>query len=926
MRTPSPSRLSQRSQVTVVPYHAFDEPSFDPHYYVSPSTVTASLPTVVPRAPSPPSPSEESYPEFYGPDRYYGPPVLLGDDRPNPFYPQRAEPSVGTFGSEYHYEPQHLASSAGHGANPDLLFPLYPAPIFSLDSPGIRFEHLHHPQPQAPPIMASLFGAGAAAVDPRAFKDDLTLAAGYVTPGVDDTPYIQYALDALTRTRSMREGTISSDSSYPLDHMVEPHALVPNGDMPPVSSPPPVHISRSARYPMTGGQPPVAVQHDDSRRESDMSTLSGELSAPPPPPPPKTTTKGPARERSWRSVRVDKMGVEGFRPLKHKPAILRLPAMVAFILACTFMLVGTMFCAIYSAVHSGLWAYSGTIYDGRYFLFRIFPQLLGAIVLLWAQAIILATFRLYPFACLASNEPRFRLNAIHVDLYPRSFLWPQLIGTWQIRIPIVTTWLANFTVPLLSAAFTLDWSQGEWRWAAVTGVMWTLVALYVLLLVTAIIVTVYWSDRRTGLLWDARSIADVIAMLPGCNTMAKYLGADVLSNSDLKVQLRNGIEKLGWWWMEDPAEPMWYGLGIASDEQDLKVYDIEDPVHHKPTPAPSITSEERRQNPEAYEVRRRYLPWCMRFNQLLFFVVTGAVLLIALYIVSFIPPTDIRHGFRPWVPAGPRDGAFSAANFLYSFLPALLGMVCFLLFQALDLTLRTLEPWAELGRHPIEGVPASRSLLADYAAALPFQRSWHAARNGHWRVAVISLLATLFVLIPVLAGGMFQALTRPARDDRPEEVLMFPQVPTYALVLTLLTLLLLALCMILPGREDFKLPHQVTNLAGIISFCANRALREDWAFQDIRSRDQLVARLDGMSKDPWNTSRWALTTVDHTPVKGKGMAYPKGSYPHDDEGYNRLSIRRMPRYTASPRTRQARSRRAAAAARERMISGPSLIV
>ncbi len=33
------------------------------------------------------------------------------------------------------------------------------------------------------------------------FKDDLAREAGVVTPGVDDTPYIQYAIESLTRDR-----------------------------------------------------------------------------------------------------------------------------------------------------------------------------------------------------------------------------------------------------------------------------------------------------------------------------------------------------------------------------------------------------------------------------------------------------------------------------------------------------------------------------------------------------------------------------------------------------------------------------------------------------------------------------------------------------------------------------------------------------
>ncbi|OTA02485.1 hypothetical protein A9Z42_0028570 [Trichoderma parareesei] len=60
------------------------------------------------------------------------------------------------------------------------------------EDPIVRFDE----------AQLAMFAADNASRMPN-IKDELALAAGRVTPGVDDTPYIQYALHALTALREM---------------------------------------------------------------------------------------------------------------------------------------------------------------------------------------------------------------------------------------------------------------------------------------------------------------------------------------------------------------------------------------------------------------------------------------------------------------------------------------------------------------------------------------------------------------------------------------------------------------------------------------------------------------------------------------------------------------------------------------------------
>ncbi|KAG8420543.1 hypothetical protein J3459_010950 [Metarhizium acridum] len=194
-----------------------------------------------------------------------------------------------------------------------------------------------------------------------------------------------------------------------------------------------------------------------------------------------------------------------------------------------------------------------------------------------------------------------------------------------------------------------------------------------------------------------------------------------------------------------------------------------------------------------------YLPWCLRDVPLVSFILVTSGLLLALLIVSFLPQTKLESGFAPLLTARPDDAAFSAANFLYSFLPATLGMILFLLFQSLDQALRILQPWGDMTS--LDGAVASRSILADYAACLSLHAPVRALRNGHWRIAVISLMSTLFIFIPILAGGLFMALTAPTQQVR-----MFPSMPVYGVLVAFLILYVGCASLLVPHRRQFYLP------------------------------------------------------------------------------------------------------------------------
>jgi hypothetical protein len=125
---------------------------------------------------------------------------------------------------------------------------------------------------------------------------------------------------------------------------------------------------------------------------------------------------------------------------------------------------------------------------------------------------------------------------------------------------------------------------------------------------------------------------------------------------------------------------------------------------------------------------------------------------------------------------------------------------------------------------------------------MPMQCAWNAFKVGHYRVATMSALSLLFILLPVLAGGIFFPLTISTSGVR-----MMPNLPSFYVVLAVLILYLVALVTLIPRRYQVRLPHSVDCLAEIFSFVYNSGILSDAAFRAPRTKQDLVTRLTALS-------------------------------------------------------------------------------
>jgi hypothetical protein len=510
---------------------------------------------------------------------------------------------------------------------------------------------------------------------------------------------------------------------------------------------------------------------------------------------------------------------------------------------------------IFSAVHSnrnggiGLWRYTA-FGDIRYFIFEYLPALLGMIILMWLYQIQIALQRTIPFISMASASTKQRSEAVFLELYPMQFLLPKLeyfrAGQPLIGACYIIFWLFTWTVPLLSAIFNVRYviPTSEWRWVATQGVIWTVIVLYVLLVLALIFLMIFLIRKETGLKWDPRSLADIIALLERSNIMNDYDGAETFSKHEFRQRLANRTDRIGYWHTSKQPNNIFYGIGEeggATRRYSIEEGRIREKGPEKASRDPSVQRAgdfSIRMDIRSSRVRLRYLPWYLKDTSVVAWIVTAVILLIAFLVISFVN-SAVREGFLPQLSARTNAAGFSASNFLYSLVPALIGHILFLIIISFDYSIRTLQPYMSLSRKG--GSTAESSILVDYAARFPISVTLAALVNKHYQPAFLSLISFVSATLPVLAGGCFWTQYYPNSS----RVRVSAELNGYYALCFFLALYTLGLFALLPGRRRAALPHRSTSLAEIISWLYQSQILTDRAFNRPQTKPELVARLMG---------------------------------------------------------------------------------
>lgn len=633
------------------------------------------------------------------------------------------------------------------------------------------------------------------------------------TPGVDDTPYIQFAIDQLTRDEEVAGLRHPGNSStYPVERIIPDEGLGYYGTR-------------------QQGQP---------HRPQD------------------TRTESPPTENILHST---KPTTETFRhpKLNFVPHSLQFVSLGALIFCCLFMIAGLLFCAIYPYSHLGLWQYDGTG-TSRYFVFEYLPTLLASFIIIWLQIIQSAMHRVVPFMILSSGRSIGNSGVLHdMTLFPVTYLIPNL-SFFSYQEPLlglcsIIFWLEIFTLPLQSCLFQTRYYNSEniWRWTAVQPIAWTLFVLYLLLLVALLLLLVRFVPRQTGLKWDPVSLADILSLFHRSNFLSDFARSE-MHTSSMRQHTAKHL-RLGYWNTSKQANEAFYGIGeenapvprFSLEQGKIAPNTDHDLEAQEPMKASTFDT---LKDVHDLALRYRWTPWFLRDGMVVAWIVIAIVLMIAFIVVSFVNHA-VQRGFLPLLPAPTTTEGFSPADFLYSFIPSLIGMLLFLLWQPVDLYFRALQPFASLAHR--DGASAEQSLLLDYTACLPIEVTIKALLNRHFKLAYISFISLLSLTLPVLAGGIFTAQFVVERQD----IRVIASMPGYYALVLFVVIYAVSFIVIWPTRKR-RLPHDISTLGQLVSFVYQSPLLMETAFAEPTSKTDLVTKLLGTPAGEKETPRYAF--------------------------------------------------------------------
>lgn len=674
------------------------------------------------------------------------------------------------------------------------------------------------------------------------------------TPGLDDSPYIRFAIDQLTRdeelmgqgrygsvisaaddrrpyqmpaaeasARHQTQGQARSDrdravsAAIPVaaagaelaeaDEILKPH----NRRYSPIAEEDPDYISsptrhESQQYSHLRTQPlsPTSPQQDHPLLDYEDTTAGEEVFI---------AAEAPENDHLHPA-------------LTFLPLILRIPSLL-LVLALVLGALALIVVAVVSSTKNG----GLTLYDGvgtsTYFLFEYLPQMLGLGLLLVLFSVQAAIYRIAPYSNMASSRPSAVLQ--HLSTLPRNFVTPDLSffkhGEPIIGVVMVIFWIvAVFSVPLLACLFQTQLFDNQWRWAPAQAIAWILVVLYALTATAVSLVLLRFATGPSGLRWDPSSLADLIPLFQRSNLLKDF---DELETAlSIRAQFTDRPLRLGYWKTSRNNE-LFYGVGeegapvrlLSPRQSRLKekmtgyrnknpqgVYDLEGQAQMTTN---NNTVESFQRNIHSPFLRYRWTRWFLRDTFVIAWITIAMVLLIAFLVVSYVHGAVIN-GFKPLLPSHTNTSGFSAANFMYSFLPAFLGQMLFLLWQPIDTYMRAIQPFANLSS-PM-GTTAQKSLLVSYNASL-LLTPLTSLLNGDYRVTITSTVTLLALPIPLLAGGTFTARYFSSSST----VLIAAEPASFHALTFFLVVYALAYLAIFPTRIRY-LPHGIDTIAEKVSW------------------------------------------------------------------------------------------------------------
>ncbi|KAL8782293.1 MAG: hypothetical protein Q9213_005528 [Squamulea squamosa] len=413
--------------------------------------------------------------------------------------------------------------------------------------------------------------------------------------------------------------------------------------------------------------------------------------------------------------------------------------------------------------------------------------------------------------------------------------------------------------PLQPTRQSSDASVGDedvWKWTAVEPIGWTLLALYILLIIALVLLILKLRRDPSGLRWDPRSLADILSLFQRSNILSDFYGSETRAGSTLTALPKKYT--LRYWIAGKRSSEIFHGIEESQTalhgfrhKRGSNEKSAQSPLDlESQRPLKTSTLDSLQKDVHSPRIRYRWLPWFLTDTFVVAWTVIAIVLMLAFVVVSFVNNAT-RGGFVPKLTSMKTSQGFSPADFLYSFIPCIIGMILFLAWQPIDMYFRALQPFANLSH--TRGGAADESLLLDYTACLPVEVTIKAALAGHYKVAWISFISLLSATLPVLSGGVFTAQYFIPR----QEVRVAASMSGYYALVAFVIIYSLSFLVVWP-RQKRRLPHDIRTLGQLLSFVYESRLLNDAVFWQPRSRIDLVTRLLGTLTGDRGSSRYAF--------------------------------------------------------------------
>lgn len=154
--------------------------------------------------------------------------------------------------------------------------------------------------------------------------------------------------------------------------------------------------------------------------------------------------------------------------------------------------------------------------------------------------------------------------------------------------------------------------------------------------------------------------------------------------------------------------------------------------------------------------------------------------------------------------------------FLFRFLPVLIFIMYNFIWLNADVFYRYTTPFASMH----DGAPATTSILLDYTSATPILVIVKSIINGHWRVAVCSILSLLSTVPPIVASGIF--VSTPILNGI---AISISPINFWAMFIWLFVSLFCLITLRPPPK--YRLPRIVRTMSDVMSYCYASQILDD---------------------------------------------------------------------------------------------------